>query len=118
MTLANHALTEAETDPRLLLLSPLDNVLVVRAVIHSGEEVLIEGSFVAVLGQIGLGHKLARLVISKGAKVIKYGAPIGSATKDIDIGEHVHLANLKSDYTPTYALNDPAKTPLPSEQNQ
>jgi hypothetical protein len=35
--------------------------------------------------------------------VIKYGAPIGSATRDIAPGEYVHTHNLKSDYLPTLA---------------
>ena len=32
--------------------------------------------------------------------------PIGSATRDIEPGEHVHLHNMKSDYLPTYTLED------------
>ena len=32
----------------------------------------------------------------KGEKVIEYGDVIGSATKDISTGEHVHVHNLKS----------------------
>ena len=31
-------------------------------------------------------------------KVLKYGLPIGSATRDIAAGEHVHVQNMKSDY--------------------
>jgi hypothetical protein len=38
--------------------------------------------------------------------VLKYGVSIGSATADISLGEHVHLHNIKSDYTPTYALTE------------
>jgi hypothetical protein len=53
-----------------------------------------------------MGHKLAAKAMGPEDKVIKYGAPIGSATQPIAIGEHVHLHNLKSDYTPTYALPD------------
>jgi hypothetical protein len=30
--------------------------------------------------------------------VLKYGLPIGSATRAIAAGEHVHVQNLKSDY--------------------
>ena len=36
---------------------------------------------------------------------MKYGAPIGSATAAIAAGEHVHVHNMKSDYTPTYQLD-------------
>jgi hypothetical protein len=31
---------------------------------------------------------------------------IGSATKDIAIGEHVHLHNMKSEYIPTFSFDN------------
>ena len=37
---------------------------------------------------------------------MKYGAPIGSAIAAIRAGEHAHVHNIKSDYTPTYHLDD------------
>jgi hypothetical protein len=37
-----------------------------------------------------------------GAKIIKYGVPIGSATCEIAAGDHVHTHNLRSDYLPTW----------------
>jgi hypothetical protein len=52
-----------------------------------------------------LGHKVASCAIPLGKQVIKFGIPIGSATEDIDLGDHVHLHNLKSDYIPTYTLD-------------
>lgn len=93
-----------DTDPRLLLLSPQDNVLVLRVAINSGEQILINGVDITTQSYIGMGHKLARAAISTGSKVLKYGAPIGSVTYDISIGDHVHVHNMKSDYTPTYVL--------------
>ncbi len=48
-----------------------------------------------------LGHKLARRVIEADARVLKYGAPIGSMKSACPRGEHVHLHNLKSDYIPS-----------------
>jgi hypothetical protein len=53
-----------------------------------------------------IGHKLARRTIAPGEKIMKYGAPIGSATARIAVGDHVHVHNVKSDYTPTYHLED------------
>ncbi len=97
------------TDPRLLLLDERDNVLVVRKLIRAGETVAIGGDFVPVDRSLPLGHKLARRAIAKGEKVVKYGAPIGSATAVIAVGAHVHIHNLASDYTPTYHL-DGART--------
>lgn len=95
-----------ETDNRLLLLSPGDNVLVLRGVIESGEEIYVCGIAVVAKKQINIGHKMAAMDIATGAKILKYGAPIGSATSDIKLGDHVHINNIKSDYTPTYALDE------------
>lgn len=92
------------TDPRLLLLSPGDNVLVLRAQIDADEVIVVEGTRVRMSRRLGLGHKLARGPIRAGDKVRKYGAPIGSASADIATGAEVHLHNLKSDYTATHSL--------------
>ena len=93
-------------DPRLLLLDPRDTVLVVRARIRTGETVDVEGVAVVVPADLPLGHKVARRAIAAGDKIFKYGAPIGSATVAIAAGAHVHVHNVKSDYTPTYHLED------------
>lgn len=42
------------------------------------------------------GHKVAVKAIKNGENVIKYGYPIGHATKDIAEGEYVHTDNLKT----------------------
>lgn len=93
-----------DTDQRLLLLHPDDNVLVLRDTLTTGEEITVSGARVRVAETVGMGHKLARRAISAGEKVLKYGAPIGSATCDILLGTHVHLSNLQSDYTATHSL--------------
>lgn len=93
----------SDSDPRLLLLAPEDNVLVLREDIAAGEPVLVDG--VTVAAGIGArGHKLARRPIEPGAKIIKYGVPIGSATAPIARGEHVHVHNIRSDYTATHLV--------------
>jgi hypothetical protein len=97
---------DSATDPRLLLLSPHDNILVLRSAIKNGEQILIDGHSVLINSHIGLGHKLAATPIPSGTKVIKYGAPIGTASRDIAIGDHVHLDNLVSDYTKTHTIED------------
>ncbi len=45
---------------------------------------------------VARGHKLAICDIAEGELVIKYGAPIGRATRDIRRGEWVHTHNLHS----------------------
>ena len=42
------------------------------------------------------GHKYALRDIRQGEDVIKYGQPIGHATRDIAKGEHIHTHNLKT----------------------
>jgi hypothetical protein len=95
----------AESDGRLLLLSDADNVLVARRPIAAGETILVSGVPVHIDKAILLGHKIARQAIASNEKVRKYGAPIGSATRTIAIGEHVHVHNMKSDYTKTHVID-------------
>jgi len=95
------------TDTRLLQLSAEDNVCVATGTLEAGESVTIEGVTVTLAERIPLGHKVAVARIAAGEKVIKYGAPIGSASRDIRVGQYVHTHNLKSDYLPTYTLDNP-----------
>lgn len=46
---------------------------------------------------IKFGHKFAIKNIKKGEHILKYGESIGTATQDIEIGEHVHVHNVESD---------------------
>ncbi len=46
--------------------------------------------------KIPAGHKTALCNIKRGEKIIKYGYPIGIATEDIKVGEHVHCHNMCS----------------------
>lgn len=96
----------SEDMEKLMKIHPDDNVLVVKRMIQPGESVIIGGVSVDFDAAIALGHKIAATDIPKGTQIIKFGIPIGSATKDISLGEHVHLQNLKSDYLPTYTLDD------------
>lgn len=87
-------------------LFPSDNILVLARSLDAGDEVLIEGSPHVLKESLGLGHKIAAKKIAIGEKILKYGAPIGSATAEIQPGEHVHLHNMKSDYLPTFTLDE------------
>jgi hypothetical protein len=93
-------------DPRLLVLDPRDNVAVVRRRIAAGTSVIVPGARLVATGDIGLGHKLAVRSIAPGETVLKYGAPIGRSTTAIAAGEHVHVHNMESAYTPTYTLDE------------
>jgi len=87
--------------PPLLLLHPDDNILVARRDITKGERVEIDGESFTMPAAVELGHKLARRALEPDARVLKYGAPIGSMKIAAARGEHVHLHNLRSDYIPS-----------------
>lgn len=89
----------------LLRISDEDNVYVLLRSVNTGTRLLLGKQTVVVENALELGHKIAARNIAAGEKIVKYGAPIGSATRDIRAGEHVHLHNIKSDYIPTYTLN-------------
>lgn len=94
----------SQGEPRLLQLKPGDDVLVVIGRIVAGEAYHVgEQRFLAAT-DLGLGHKVAARDVAPGERVLKYGAPIGRASRAIRAGEHVHVHNLVSDYTPTYVL--------------
>ncbi|MGJ8527235.1 UxaA family hydrolase [Maritalea sp.] len=85
-------------DKRLLLLDAADNVLGVARPIRAGDAVLIEGVEATLDRNAGIGFKLARRSIHKGEHVVKYGAVIGLASADIEVGQLVHVHNTQSQY--------------------
>jgi hypothetical protein len=93
------------TDGRLLFLNPKDNVCTAISPIVSGVSLHINGKQVILEKSVPLGFKVAACNIAINETIVKYGVPIGSATRDIALGELVHLHNMKSDYLPTYTLD-------------
>jgi len=92
-------------DLRIILLNEEDNTVVACTALSAGTALDMGGATVVLSSAIELGHKLARAPIARGEKIIKYGAIIGSANRDIAAGEHVHTHNVDSDYLPTYTLD-------------
>ena len=84
-----------------------DNIAVLKCALPAGEVVTIGGEQRVVSCQdLVLGHKLALTNIHLGEKILKMGVPIGSAICEISVGEHVHIHNIQSDYTPTRIHDD------------
>ena len=96
-----------EKDPRLILLAEGDNVLMIATTLKKGDAVRIEDKEVEILQDLSLGHKLAARTIEAGEVVTKYNFPIGVATEKIPFGAHVHVHNVRSDYTPSYVVPEP-----------
>ena len=93
-----------ETDQRLVRLGREDNVLVLATGLPEGETLQVSGVEVTLNAPLTLGHKIAARAIENGETIIKYGAPIGIAIKAVPLGAHVHVHNVRSNYTPTYVL--------------
>lgn len=91
---------------KLIQIHPLDNVLISRNSIEVGDSEMINGEPVFFQIPLSIGQKIAMKNLVKGDLIIKYGVPIGSAVEAIKIGEHIHLHNMKSDYIPTYTLDN------------
>ena len=87
---------------KFVLVNETDNVLICCQTVEIGEEVMINKQKYKMLTGIDVGHKIAKASLTKGSKVIRYGVPIGSTTADVNIGEHIHLHNMKSDYIPSH----------------
>ena len=85
---------------RAIIINPKDNVANALANISKGEKVKVrcdsEKMEIQVKQNIRFGHKFAIKSIKKGEKIVKYGEIIGQASRDIKIGEHVHVHNVES----------------------
>ena len=97
-------MSTSETDARLIRLAEPDNVLMITTTLIEGEVVQVAGKEITVPLTLSLGHKLAARDISQGETITKYNFPIGIATAAIPQGAHVHIHNMRSDYTPTYVV--------------
>jgi (2R)-sulfolactate sulfo-lyase subunit alpha len=89
--------------PHFLVHSPRDNVgVVVVEGLQKGADmlgVITETDKTVKLkakADIPIGHKVALKALKKGDTVIKYGEDIGKMVADTDVGEHVHVQNLKT----------------------
>jgi altronate dehydratase small subunit len=88
-----------ETAYRVVMMKPQDKVAVALCEIPAGAVVRFQcqgQSFeVKIKETIEFGHKFAVVPIKKGEDILKYGEVIGVATRDIEVGEHVHVHNLE-----------------------
>jgi altronate dehydratase small subunit len=85
---------------RIVVIDEGDNVATAIDDIKAGEvlEVNVGGVPLSVRAAetIRFGHKLALRPIPEGDSVIKYNEVVGTATRAIGVGEHVHVHNVVS----------------------
>ncbi|MTI17958.1 hypothetical protein E1162_11990 [Rhodobacteraceae bacterium RKSG542] len=89
-----------DNSKKLLLLNNQDNILVAIGNIEADTNVRVGDDELPVRANTSLGHKIARRDIEEGETIFKYGMSIGVAAAPISRGEHVHIHNMRSSYTP------------------
>jgi hypothetical protein len=78
-----------------------DNVVVLARHVDAGDSFAgPAGETWTMSAHLDVGNKLAAVPIAAGDRVFKVGVPIGTATRAIESGEHVHSHNLRSDHIP------------------
>ena len=96
----------------ILKINEKDNVVVALRDLSTNEIIEVDNQKVEIKEDVKRGHKIAIDNISVNENIIKYGYPIGHATKDIQVGDWVHTHNIKTnldgikDYTFTQELLD------------
>ena len=81
---------------KLFQIQPKDNAAVALSDIAAGETAALGTTSYTAQSAIPAGHKMAVRPIRAGEDVIKYGFPIGTARRDIAVGEHLHTDTVKS----------------------
>jgi len=91
---------------KAIAMDPRDNVATALGALEPGDEVEVLShtrevvKHVRVNDALPLGHKIALADIPNGGDVVKYGAKIGRASRDIRAGDYVHIHNVTSDRMP------------------
>lgn len=107
------------TKPVTIILDPADTVAIALEDLAPGASA--GRAEVAVRTPVPKGHKVALRAMAAGSPVVKFGAVIGTATRDIAAGEHVHVHNLAfqpsvADRRPAIALAPPRLDNVPVAQ--
>jgi altronate hydrolase len=87
--MATFVLTE-----KAIVLKPEDDVAVAKAEIRAGDVLEEDTTRIRARQDVRPGHKIARHRVTTGQPVRRYGQVIGFATRDIEVGDHVHTQNL------------------------
>jgi altronate hydrolase len=100
-------------------LRPTDNIAVAAKPLPAGTEIDFKGAVLRLPNHVKMGHKFAVRPVAEGEAILKYGQIIGFAARDIPLGDHVHVHNVKlgafeRDYD--FCRDRPEPPPAPTEQ--
>ncbi len=82
-----------------------DNVIIALTELKEGTTLSFNENDIVLKNDIPQGHKIAVETIAVNDNIIKYGDPIGHATAAIEVGEHVHVHNIKTNLSGTIAYS-------------
>ena len=87
---------------KALLMDNRDNVATTLSAVESGDTIQVlstDGNDITTItatSSVRFGNKVAITTIPDGIEVFKYGFVIGKSTRDIVVGELVHIHNIES----------------------
>ena len=79
-----------------LKINPADNVAVAITPLKSGETITVDGQDIVLKTDIPAGHKVTLTDFNEGDNIIKYGYPIGHATKHVPQGSWISEKEIKT----------------------
>lgn len=85
---------------QLITLDARDNIAIAIADLRAGDVVTLGAESIRIISDVPRGHKVALETLESGSDVLRYGEIIGATTKDVSVGEHVHIHNLISKRLP------------------
>ncbi|MDH2999840.1 altronate hydrolase [Chelonobacter oris] len=101
---------------QMIQINPADNVAVALQDLAAGQHIALNGHELTVQRAVARGHKIALQPIAAGERVVKYGYPIGHAIQPIEVGEHVHVHNTKTNLSDINQYHyEPVSTALPPQ---
>lgn len=98
---------------RALKIDAGDSVATLLDDARAGDTVTVGDAAITLAQDVARGHKVALAPLPVGAAVVKFGYPIGTATRAIAAGDHVHSGNLATALSGTRAYRfTPAAEPV------
>lgn len=82
--------------PQWLWLHAEDNVAMALSDFAEGSVIDVGGTQIVFADAVAYGHKFAVKRIPAGEPVVKFAETIGVAKRDIEVGEHAHVHNIRS----------------------
>jgi altronate hydrolase len=107
-----------ETMRQLIKIHEADNVAIALVPLSAGVPVAMGDAVFEALADVPPGHKVALEEIDPGQPIVKYGFPIGRATRRMRRGEWVHAHNLETALGPDVEYSfRPARAPRDDEED-